>query len=241
MAAPILKDVASPLSQLLAFASAVVTITNVVTVPLGLVPGAMPVTVVSAIEGGAVRLTITGGTDGERYTITVNALLAGAVPAARSIIVAPLDALWTMPDGSAGWLTIVEFAQKFGLDETIAATDSDGSGVIDRAFLVGALADAQAECEANVAARYALPMIYVPHILKTALADLARVRLYPRGIPETADTAAKAQRDLLKRVASGAINLPGVAGVDVPVSVTTSDPIEFYSGGRTYADGLADY
>lgn len=241
MATPILKDVASPLTHTLGFSSAVLTIVSVVIVAQGLVPGAMPIVAASALVADDVQLTIMGGTDGERYVVTVNVLLDGAVAAARTITFAALQSTWLMPDGSAGWLTIIEFAQKFGLDETIAATDSDGGGLIDRGFLIGALCDAQAECEANVAARYALPMIYVPHILKTAVADLARVRLYPRGVPEGADSAAKSQRDMLRRVASGAINLPGVAGVAIAETGTSDGPIEFHSNGRSYPDGLADY
>lgn len=241
MPAPILHDIATPRDEVLTFAAAVTAIGAIVVTPRGLVPGAGLLVIAPLIQAGNVKLTLSGGSDGERYDVVVNTTLLGGGAGVRDIVVAAIAPNWTMPDGSAGWLTLIEFIKKFGLDETVAATDNDGAGVIDRSYLIEALSDAQAECEGNIAGRYALPLSVVPGTLKTAVADLARVRLYPRGIPDGAETAAKAQRDNLKRIASGSMTLPGVAGIAVAEASATSDPIEFYSEGRTYPDGLADY
>ena len=241
MAAPILKDSAANVIFPMAFGSIAVSVDSVVIEPQGRVPGSAALTSSHMVSAGLVTLTLIGGSDGERYDVSVRVNHAGGGSSERRITVAVFDAAWAMEDGSPGWLTLTEFIAKLGLEETVTATDPDGSGVIDRIFLIGALRDAQAECEANVASRYALPLIHIPSMLKTAVADLARVRLYPRGLPDGADAAARAARANLTRIGSGAMNLPGVGGVAVEQVNNSADGISFTSGGRAYPGGLAEY
>lgn len=241
MASPLFKDPAEDLLEALSFSSAAISVNSIVVAPLGLVAGAAPMTAVGVVQSGGIWVTLSGGTDGERYSVTVRANFALGGPGERSFEVVAIDPDWTMPDGSIGWLSVIEFVDRYGFEETVIATDARSSGTIDRRFLIGALRDAQAEAETNLAGLYALPLNLTPGVLKTAVADIARIRLYPRGAPDGVVEAAKAQRRLLERVASGALTLPGVAGVAAQAAPTSDAPTAFHSGGRAYPDGLAGY
>jgi phage gp36-like protein len=234
----LIKHVTSPFVVPLTFAAAVASV-SVAATSQALVPGGAPLSFATTISGSVVTLTANGGTDGERYTVTVRAVRAGGEDE-RELTLFVLNKDWTMPDGSAGWLDLQEFVARFGLEETIAATDDSGDGTIDRAFLIAKLIDAQAEVEANVAAaQYVLPLAVVPAILKTAIADLARSRLYRRGVPDEVAENAKVQRRLLERIARGDLPLPLPAGVTAARS-ESSVPVTGWTGRAAYPDNLAD-
>jgi phage gp36-like protein len=239
MAQIILKALAEPLVETLRV-SGLLGGETVDIAPRGLVSGGAELSVQAALVDGGVRLTFESGDHGEHYDVTLR-LQSGADLIERVLTIIVIDDAWAMADGTPGWLSLIGFIDKFGFNETLAATDSDGSGIIDRRFLVNALRDAQAECAANIPAKYAQPLSAVPDILKTALADLARVRLYPRGVPDGLEGLARAQRQLLTRIASEAVALPGVAGLAISTDTISDAPIVFHSGGRAYPDGLADY
>ena len=75
----------------------------------------------------------------------------------------------------------------------------------------------------------------------TAIADLARARLYPRGAPEGVETAAKAATRTLERIASGALQL-GLPAIETPPATAPSEaPVMILSGRRAYPDGLVDF
>lgn len=236
MPAPMIKDPATPLITTLGFGSAVSAIAAIVVTPKGLVPGGAALSAAGVIAGNIVTLTLGAGSDGEHYDVTLRVTDVSNAVIARDIAIVVIDPLWSMADGSAGWLSIAEFAAKFGIEEVIAATDADQSGLIDRNYLIGALRDAQAEVQLNLAGRYLLPLSVVPDVIKAAIADLCAVRLYHRQVPDSVADAAKAQRATLKRIADGAVTLPGVAGVNAQAALVTSDPVVFYSDGRTYRD-----
>lgn len=187
---------------------------------------------------GHVDVTLSGGREGERYAVTFSMQDEGSqVSETVDVLVITTD--WEMPDGQPGWLTIGDFAVKFGTDETITATDN-GSGTIDRAYLVGALQDAQAEVEVNMAsAGYAFGSA-VPVIVKTIIADLARARLYPRGLPDGVADQAKVQRRFLERLTSGQVRLP-MAGMPGEQIEPDSPGVLGYAGSSAYPDGLRGY
>jgi phage gp36-like protein len=234
-----LKSLALPFVTDLAFVSAVLAVEAVDVTPEQRVPGAASLLVAPALTGGGVRLTITGGGDGERYNIVVRVTLADG-SATRDLDLAVIDPVWAMPDGGAPYLSLLEFVSRFGLDETITATQSSADGLIDRSFLIGALSDAQAEVEANLAGRYALPLGSVPALVKTAIADLAAVRMYRRGAPDFVTDQAKVQRRLLERIASGALPLALPAGGAVE-DAPSDAPIIGWTGDQAYPDGLKGY
>jgi phage gp36-like protein len=207
----------------------------------GLVAEAAPVVAgpPQVVDGG-VRLLLSGGTDGERYLVTVAAETPGGELLEGEVELLVLDSTWATPDGGAPWLSIAGFIRRFTLDEVVRMTDPDGSGRIDRGLLVDALTDAQAIAEAHVAGRYALPFATVPRVIELAIADLARARLYPRGVPDAVDAAAKAALRLLEAIAAGRTTL-GVPAADVPAAPASAAPVLIAPGCRHYPDGLADF
>jgi phage gp36-like protein len=241
MTTPLLKDPAVVLPVALAFAANVTSVTSISFMPRQILPMAELPTTTNIISGNDVSLSVAGGTDGEIYDVNVTAALTGGGMGDRTFAMAVITRAWAMPDGTTGWLDVHEFIQRLGLDDTIAATDRNGSGGIDLSYLTGALIDAQAECEVFLAARYALPLSAVPSMLKAAVYDIARSRLYPRGLPEGVAEAAKASRSNLARISKGDAMLPGVAGVQADPATTTSDPILGFASDRTYPDNLVDY
>lgn len=210
----------------------------------GLVPGAAALAVVATIvvgPAGGIDLALSGGTDGERYLATVAVETAGGETVERDAEIAVVDGEWAMPDGGVPYVSIAAFVESIGFDEVLAQTD-DGTGRIDRGLLVRALVAAQAEVDAHLAERYALPIAApVPPLLLTALTDRARPRLYPRGAPDGIAEAGRAALKMLERIQSGALPL-GVPAASVPLAAEVTDaPVVFVAGRRAYPDGLADY
>jgi phage gp36-like protein len=235
------KQPAETLVEQLPFAAPVVSVGPATSVSRGLVPGSAPLTAPLAIvTGGAATIAVSGGTDGERYLVTVRGADAAGETLEAELEVAVVDASWTMPDGGVAYLTIAEFVDLFGLDEVVQMTDRTGAGRIDRTYLVAALRAAQSTADLNLAARYAVPIAIVPDAIKTAIADLARARLYPRGAPDGVAQAAKDANATLARIASGALPLPLPAGATA-ASADSTAPVYFTPGKRQYPDGLSDY
>lgn len=241
MSSTYLKDAAVAKGVLLSYASNVASVASVGFVPRQIMPMAEQPGADLNVSGNDVALTINGGTDGEIYDVTVTVNLTAGGTAERSFVLAVITDSWMMPDFTAGWLTIHEFIQRLGLDDTIAATDRNGTGGIDLPYLTGALTDAQAECEVFLAGRYALPLSVVPSMLKAAVYDIARSRLYPRGLPEGVSDAAKAARSNLARISNGQAVLPGAAGVEADPASTSADPVLGWNSDRAYPDNLSGY
>lgn len=197
-------------------------------------------TILSGPAGG-VQLAITGGADGVRYLVTVRAGTADGETVEREVEIAVVDGGWAMPDGGVAYLTIADFIQAVGFEEVLAQTD-DGTGRIDRGLVIRALVAAQAEVDAHLAERYALPIAMpIPPLLLTVLTDRACARLYPRGAPDGIAEAGKAALKMLERIQSGALKL-GVPVAQVPAAAEVTDaPVVFVAGRRAYPDGLADY
>lgn len=204
----------------------------------GLVPGSAMMTASAEIEAGAVLADLAGGTDGERYLVTVRVSNAAGEIAEAELDVAVIDGAWAMPDGGAGYITISEFVARVGLPEVIRATDGIGDGRIDRDMLVNALADAQALVDTYFASRYQVPLTDPPLIVKKLVADLARAALYPSGAPDGVAEQAKATTRLLERIQSGALQLPLATP---PTPAVSENPILIAPGRRAYPDGLQGY
>lgn len=190
---------------------------------------------------GAVDLLASGGNDGVRYLVTLRIATADGETVEREVEIAVVDGAWAMPDGGAPYLSIADFVGAVGFEEVLAQTD-DGSGRIDRTLLIRALVAAQAEVDAHLAGRYALPIATpVPPLLETLIADRARQRLYPRGAPDGVAEAGKAALRMLERIQSGALPLGVPAASAPPAAEVTDAPVVFVAGRRAYPDGLADF
>lgn len=207
----------------------------------GLVPGARLLTAVPALFGGALTLVLDGGGDGERYLVTVLADDAAGSTREVEIEVAVIDHVWALPDGGAPMLSIARFVDRVGYDEVVRMTDTAGTGRIDRAYLVDALTDAQAQVEGYLAGRYALPLAAVPRLIEGAVADIACARLYRHRAPEGVAKAAADAVKLLERIAAGTIQLPPSAGGGAPEPATASDGPAVRPGISAYPDRLAGY
>lgn len=146
MIVTLLKQPGETLRPVVPFATSapIAAILATTTVARGLVPGGAPLVAAASVAGGSVTLALVGGADGERYLVTVRARDAAGAELESEVEVTVIDCTWALPDGGAPWLGIAGFVRRFGLDEVVRMTDSDGSGRIDRDLLVDALTDAQA-------------------------------------------------------------------------------------------------
>lgn len=218
--------------------STISALVSVAVTKRGLVAGAADLIAAPSLFAGALTLTLSGGSEGERYLVTVVVDDAAGARAEEEVEVAVLNLAWEMPDGGAAMLTIEEFVARFGLDEVVRMTDARGDGRIGKDMLVAALIDAQAVVEGYIAGRYALPLDPVPVMVKMLIADIARGRLYPGGAPDGIEGQVKAAMRTLERIAAGQSTL----GTVLPNAPISSDgaPI-FHSGGRAYPDGLRGY
>lgn len=218
-------------------AATISALVDIVVQPRGLLPGAPALLAEAQIFANALTLVLSGGGDGERYLVTVTVDDVGGARAEGEVEVAVLDLAWAMPDGGAPMLTIAEFVERFGLDETVRMTDERGDGRVGKDLLVGALTAAQAIVEGALSSRYALPLDDVPQLVKVWIGDIARARLYPNGAPEGIEAPAKAAARALERIEDGKSSLPGA-----PAAPPSDDGgVAFHSGGRAYPNGLKGF
>ncbi|KKC27438.1 DUF1320 domain-containing protein [Sphingomonas sp. SRS2] len=233
----IVKQPEEALHYVFELGQAIASVTSIGAIVRELVAGSADLVVSASVVDGAATAEISGGTDGERYLVTLRAVPFsdedGVVEA--ELEVAVVDGKWTMPDGGVAYLSISDFVDSFGLEEVVRMTDN-GSGRIDRAMLVGALRHAQGIVDINLGGRYAVPLATVPDAIKTAIADIARARLYPRGAPDGVADAAKVAHRMLERISTGSLPLSIPAG-EQPASAESDAPIMFTPGRKAYPGG----
>lgn len=214
-----------------AFGVALSAVVSVVITSRGMVSGSTPVTASGqAVAGSAVTLLLAGGTNGERYQVTVRASTAAGETRERDAELAVIDLAWETPaPGSSGaaYLSPVALIERAGVDIVTRLTDEDGLGRIDAARLAGALADAAAEIDGHVSARYALPISTPWPLLATIAFDLAMARLWQsRGdAPDGITAAAATARGQLKMIADGRIAAP--AGTAPAAAEAQPQPVLF--------------
>lgn len=105
------------------------------------------------------------------------------------------------------YASLAALIERFGEGELIARTDRTGSGVIEAAAVARALDDADAEIDAHLAARYALPLPAVPPLLARVACDIARYRLWQDDASEEVRRRYEDARRLLEAVAAGKVSL----------------------------------
>lgn len=236
----LIKQPAEVLERAVAFdtEAAIAAIVSVTAAKRNLVVGSAALTVSGSLAGGVLTVTMSAGTDGESYLVTAIADDADGQTLEAELDVAVIDGAWAMPDGGDGYLTIAEFVARFTLEEVVRMTDTSGNGRIDRTYLVNALAAVQSIADVHLSALYAVPLVTVPEIVKTAIGDMARPRLYPNGAPDGVADQAKAALKLLERIGEGKLPLPSATAIE---AATSSAPVVVSEGTRQYPDGLADY
>ncbi|MBZ6377379.1 hypothetical protein B5C34_05230 [Pacificimonas flava] len=192
----------------------------------------------SSIAGTSVRIRLSGGADGGRYrvAVTIRDQADQKLQLAREF--AGLSLAWSAPSGAARYLSLQRFIERSGVERAVQLTDELGRGTPDPETLGRAIADAEAEVDANLAGRYETPLASVPEIVETITYDLALARLYQRGEPpEAVRLRAKDAREMLRRLSSGAMQLPNAAA---QTPAQSSSPILISSGGRQYPPGSLD-
>lgn len=131
------------------------------------------------------------------------------------------------------YATIEDAKAQLGEDALLLVADRDGDGVIDTEMVAAAIEDAGALIDTHVSARYALPLAAVPPVLRSAAIDIAHYRLANRPGQMTDDIRRRYEDaiSLLKRVADGKADLPGLARVSGDDGATPA------GGGAVFVPG----
>ena len=137
------------------------------------------------------------------------------------------------------YATQADLETRFGSDELAQITDRINGSVIDASVVARAIADAEAEIDGYLAARYQLPLASVPAVLGRLTCDMARYYLYADRFTESVRKRYEDAVRLLKAMASGDVKLDA-AVVLAPsvssVSVSSRAPERIFG-----ADGLSAY
>lgn len=107
------------------------------------------------------------------------------------------------------YATQADIENRYGVDALLVVADRNDDQVIDTEIVTAALADASAEIDSYVGARYPLPLPMVPRVLSQLCVDIAFYKL-----SADADMATDERRlryedaiNLLKRFSRGEVTL----------------------------------
>lgn len=132
------------------------------------------------------------------------------------------------------YATQADLETRFGAAEILQLADRDGDDLADSGVVAGALAEADAEIDAHLAGRYALPLASIPAILTRLACDIARYRLMADNPLEEARTRYEDARRMLESLAAGRVSLGLPA-----VSTTTGNLVEVVTGrDKAFPGGL---
>lgn len=129
--------------------------------------------------------------------------------------------------------------ERFGLDELIQRTDKfqPYTGAVVEAVLDRAIADADAEIDGFVGARYSLPLPEpVPPVLVPIACDIARYRLYDDAVPDVVRQRYEDAVSRLKDIAAGRLTL----GIEPASTTPASAGVRFRSRDRVFSDDLLE-
>lgn len=111
------------------------------------------------------------------------------------------------------YATMQDLVERFGEQELIQLTDREQARVIVTEVVERALADADAEVDGYIGARYALPLPRVPILLVGTAANIARFRLMGDATTEEARKRYEDAIKLLRLIARGDVTLPSAEPV----------------------------
>lgn len=114
------------------------------------------------------------------------------------------------------YATQADMTDRFGATELAQRTNRVDGLTIDTTVLARALSDADAEVDGYLATRYTLPLPSTPPVVNRLACEIARYRLYDDGVPETVRVRYLDAVSLLKRLASGEVQLAGITPVAAP-------------------------
>jgi phage gp36-like protein len=126
------------------------------------------------------------------------------------------------------YATQADLAARFGEDELAQLTDRAGAGVPDATVVTRALADADAEIDTYLGARYALPLSTVPSVIARLACDIARFRLWEDRASDEVRRRYEDARRMLEAIARGQVSL------GLPAAQQTSaDGVAYAAPART--------
>ncbi len=140
------------------------------------------------------------------------------------------------------YANVQDMISRFGEVEMTQLTDrfEPPSGAYVSETIEQALNDADAEIDAYLAARYALPLAVVPDILKRSACDIARYLLHGPSVTDEVTARYNRVVAFLKSVSRG----EAVVGVDgtTGASPASENLPEHFGSDRTFSrDSLRDY
>jgi len=124
------------------------------------------------------------------------------------------------------YCTTTDLITFFGRRELVELTDHDGIGDIDNAVVAKMIALADAEIDAQLRARYEVPVTPVPAILTAKACDIARYHLYDYRVTEPVAQRYKDALAWLREVRDGKIDL----GVATPTPTASGGRVVQQSG-----------
>lgn len=160
-----------------------------------------------------------------------------------------------MPTLPIEYITVPEYAGRFGVQECILCTNDTAPGpgdtpTYDSAKIEVAIQDGTEIVEGYIGVRYTVPLASVPRIVKGWVADLAREKLFTFRAPDAVIANANVARSQLKDVSIGKLSLPiedGTApptAADTGTSQTSGDahrPTITRSRMAAYMDGIGGF
>lgn len=105
------------------------------------------------------------------------------------------------------YATLEDLLARYGEEEIAQRSDRTGGHTVDEAVVAQALADAHAEADAWIGARYALPLPTVPVVLKRAVCSIARYHLWESQASERVRRDYEDALKLLRAIGEGRVAL----------------------------------
>lgn len=101
----------------------------------------------------------------------------------------------------------VDLETRYGTEELAQLTDRTAGVTINAAVVTRAIADAQAEIDSYVGARYLVPLAPVPDVINRVCCDIARYYLHEDRVTEQVRRRYEDCVELLKAIATGKAEL----------------------------------
>lgn len=114
------------------------------------------------------------------------------------------------------YATLDDIVARAGEEEILQVADRDDDGVADADVVASAIATAESEINGYISARYRLPLVQVPDLIKSWTVSIARYHLHRDGAPDHVVRDWKSAMDGLRDVARSLVSLPIVDGGEAP-------------------------
>lgn len=128
-----------------------------------------------------------------------------------------------------------DLVDRFGSTEIAQLTDRINGTVIDATVLGRALADADAEIDSYLAARYSLPLASAPVALVRVAADIARYRLFDDRVTDAVRARYQDAVTYLKQISLGNVVIDGAAPL---TPAATANPVKSSAPDKIFNDDL---